>query len=100
MRLRKGSKVGIHRRALLRGAGVTMALPWLPSLASMTPTARAALPPGAIGSLTTDGHPKRLAVLFMGNGINGHHWWAKGDGRRPDGAGQERAAAGAVQGRS
>jgi Protein of unknown function (DUF1552) len=80
MRLRKGSGIGIHRRALLRGAGVTMALPWLPSLASMTSTARAALPPGAIGPLTTDGHPKRLAVLFMGNGINGHHWWAKGAG--------------------
>jgi hypothetical protein len=54
-----------------------MALPWLPSLAA---PARAALPAGAIGSLTTDGHPKRLAVLFMGNGINGHHWWAKGTG--------------------
>ena len=24
--------------------------------------------------------PKRFAVLFMGNGINGNHWWAKGAG--------------------
>ena len=24
--------------------------------------------------------PKRFAVLFMGNGINGNHWWAKGSG--------------------
>src|SRR5207302_566883 len=23
---------------------------------------------------------KRFAVLFMGNGINGNHWWAKGEG--------------------
>src|SRR5262249_36126892 len=23
-------------------------------------------------------YPKRLAVLFMGNGINGAHWWARG----------------------
>ena len=50
------------RRTLLRGAGVTLALPWLEA------TAAAASP------------PKRLAVLFMGNGINGNHWWAKGAG--------------------
>jgi Protein of unknown function (DUF1552) len=24
--------------------------------------------------------PKRFAVMFMGNGINGNHWWAKGSG--------------------
>ena len=24
--------------------------------------------------------PQRLAVMFMGNGINGNHWWAKGQG--------------------
>jgi hypothetical protein len=24
--------------------------------------------------------PKRFAVLFMGNGINGNHWWARGQG--------------------
>jgi hypothetical protein len=24
--------------------------------------------------------PKRFAVLFMGNGINGNHWWARGSG--------------------
>jgi hypothetical protein len=71
---------GIHRRALLRGAGVTMALPWLPSLTMTSTRAHAALPAGAIGPLTPGGHPKRLAVLFMGNGINGHHWWAKGAG--------------------
>ena len=52
----------ISRRTLLRGAGVAVALPWLEA------TAAAAA------------HPKRLAVLFMGNGINGNHWWAKGSG--------------------
>jgi hypothetical protein len=50
------------RRAVLRGAGVTVSLPWLESLA------RAAT------------HPRRFAVMFMGNGINGNHWWAKGNG--------------------
>src|SRR5437773_820654 len=59
--------MNISRRAVLRGAGVAMALPWLESLPVF----------GA-----TSGEPKmfprRFAVLFMGNGINGNHWWAKG----------------------
>jgi Protein of unknown function (DUF1552) len=50
------------RRSVLRGAGAVVALPWLESIA------RAAAP------------PKRFAVMFMGNGINGNHWWAKGAG--------------------
>jgi hypothetical protein len=57
----------LSRRAVLRGAGVTMALPWLESLPAFGATA-----PGPF--------PKRLAVFFMGNGVNGNHWWAKGAG--------------------
>ena len=56
----------LSRRTVLRGVGVTMALPWLESL-------------NAIAS-TPAPFPKRFAVLFMGNGINGNHWWAKGSG--------------------
>ncbi len=44
-----------------------MALPWLESLPVW-------------GATTTEVFPKRFAVLFMGNGINGNHWWAKGSG--------------------
>jgi hypothetical protein len=51
----------LSRRLLLRGAGVAMALPWLEA---MSPARAAAF-------------PKRFAVLFMGNGINANHWWAK-----------------------
>jgi hypothetical protein len=58
----------ITRRDLLKGLGITMALPWLESLPLV---ARA----GAAGT-----PPQRLAVLFMGNGINPEHWWAKGAG--------------------
>ena len=58
----------ITRRAVLRGAGVTMALPWLPSLSAF---ADSATPPV---------FPKRFAVLFMGNGINEDHWSAQGSG--------------------
>jgi hypothetical protein len=56
----------LSRRALLKGAGVTMTLPWLESLAAFGDDVKAP--------------PRRFAVLFMGNGINQKHWWAKGRG--------------------
>jgi hypothetical protein len=59
---------GISRRAVLRGAGVTMALPWLESV------------PGLSAATTPAGHPKRFGVMFMGNGINENHWSATGNG--------------------
>jgi hypothetical protein len=55
------------RRTFLHGAGVTMALPWLESIPVW-------------GATTAEAAPKRFAVMFMGNGINGNHWWAKGSG--------------------
>jgi len=49
-----------------------MALPWLESI------------PVWGAELAKDGmpgpFPKRFATLFMGNGINANHWWAKGSG--------------------
>ena len=54
----------ISRRAVLRGAGVTMALPWLESFAATSPST----------------FPKRFAVLFMGNGVNEDHWGSEGSG--------------------
>src|SRR5687767_12066670 len=57
----------ISRRTVLRGAGVTMALPWLESVACFGGTASAPL-------------PKRFAVLFMGNGVNEDHWGSEGSG--------------------
>ncbi len=47
-----------------------MALPWLESLPIWAAETSAAGP-----------FPKRFAVMFMGNGINGNHWWAKGSGQ-------------------
>ncbi len=60
------------RRTLLKGVGVTMALPWLESLSGW-------------GSETVSGpsrpaYPQRFAALFMGNGISPKNWWAKGSG--------------------
>jgi hypothetical protein len=62
----------LSRRTLLRGTGVTMALPWLESI-----------PVWGIESSTgaeSGPFPKRLAVLFMACGVHPDHWWAKGAG--------------------
>jgi len=66
----------LARRTFLRGVGVTMALPWLESLAGFGTTASAL----ARSASDEAGAPKRFAVLFQGNGINPEHWWAKGAG--------------------
>ena len=58
----------ISRRTVLRGAGVTMALPWLESLPAFADTTAGAA------------FPKRFGVLFMGNGVNEDHWGAEGSG--------------------
>jgi hypothetical protein len=62
----------LTRRAMLRGLGVTMALPWLESLPVWgdEPAKERSSEP-----------PVRLAVLFAGNGFHGKEWWAKGEGR-------------------
>ncbi len=62
----------VSRRTFLRGAGVVMALPWLESVSTGVP---ASARDGAAGPF-----PRRFAALFMGNGINSKHWWAKGAG--------------------
>ena len=59
----------ISRRTVLRAAGATIALPWLESL-----------PVVAADAARANECPKRFAVLFMGNGISGNHWWAQGRG--------------------
>ncbi|HTU92964.1 MAG TPA: DUF1552 domain-containing protein [Gemmataceae bacterium] len=61
----------ISRRTLLKGVGMTMALPWLE-----------AIPLHGSESISgsTAAPPKRFAALFMGNGISPNNWWAKGSG--------------------
>lgn len=60
------------RRNFLRGTGVLMALPFLDSL----PAASAV--PAATGPARP--YPLRFAAVFVGNGVNADHWWAKGSG--------------------
>src|SRR5579884_2126839 len=59
----------LSRRTVLRGLGATVALPWLESL-----------PFGRAADAAAAAPPQRFAVLFMGNGVNPKHWWAKGGG--------------------
>ncbi len=65
----KKSATPISRRTVLRGAGVTMALPWLESL-----------PCFADATTVSAGFPKRFGVIFMGNGVNEDHWGSEGSG--------------------
>ena len=61
------------RRRFLHGAGVVMALPWLESLPvwGAEPMTKQGTPAAS---------PKRLAVMFMANGINQKYWTASGAG--------------------
>jgi len=61
------------RRTMLRGLGVTMALPWLESLRVWGDE--------PAGTERASAAPVRLAVLFAGNGFHSKEWWAKGEGR-------------------
>src|SRR4051812_14098279 len=58
----------ISRRVLLKGLGLTVALPWLESAASLLAAPAAKKP------------PQRFACMFIGDGISPPHWWAKGQG--------------------
>lgn len=58
----------ISRRTVLRGAGCTVALPWLESLHAFA------------GTSSPAAFPKRFGVVFLGNGINEDHWTAEGQG--------------------
>lgn len=57
------------RRTLLRGVGVAMTLPWMESL-----------PVWGSDDSQSVAAPKRIATLFMANGINPLHWTAQGSG--------------------
>jgi len=62
----------VSRRTMLRGLGVSMALPWMESLSVWGDDAKAVAGAGEA--------PVRLAVLFAGNGFHSKEWWAEGAG--------------------
>ena len=61
------------RRTMLRGLGVSMALPWFESLNVWGDE--------PLGGKKASAAPVRLAVLFAGNGFHSKEWWAKGQGK-------------------
>lgn len=63
----------VSRRTVLRGVGVTMALPWMESTRVWGDDPK----PKQDGSQP----PTRMAVLFSGCGFHKNEWWAKGEGR-------------------
>lgn len=59
--------MNISRRTILRGLGVTIALPWLESMSVW-------------GGEASENAPVRLACVFAGNGFHSEEWWAEGEG--------------------
>ena len=74
----------LSRRSMLRGLGVSMALPWLESLPVWGDE-----PSG--GSRASE-PPVRLAVLFSGNGYPQHRVVGQGRGQGPEARQGARAA--------
>lgn len=56
----------ISRRAMLRGAGCTLTLPWLESFAAK--------------AKSEESFPQRFGVVFLGCGVNELHWSSEGSG--------------------
>jgi hypothetical protein len=63
----------LSRRTMLRGLGVSMAIPWMESLSVWGDDAKARTSAGQA--------PTRMAVLFSGCGFHRTEWWAKGEGQ-------------------
>ncbi len=61
--------VRISRRAVLKGLGVSVAMPWLESVRAWGNE--------AVNPVSA---PKRFACFFQGDGISPPDWWAKGQG--------------------
>ena len=65
--MRPTKNSGFSRRAVLRGSGCAMALPWLESVS-------------ALAQPKPSDFPKRFGVVFFGCGIHEDHWNASGEG--------------------
>ncbi|MEC8508410.1 MAG: DUF1552 domain-containing protein, partial [Planctomycetota bacterium] len=63
----------MSRRALLRGLGVSMALPWMESIRVWGDESD--------GGDVSSSAPTRMAVLFSGCGFHSKEWWARGQGK-------------------
>ena len=63
---------GISRRNFLRGAGLSLALPWMESIPTF------AVESGKrVAAASANQAPIRFGCLFFSNGVEPAHWWAK-----------------------
>lgn len=69
------TKLRLSRRTLLRGAGVSLALPWLESMSASSRTVARA------GALTEAERPRRAVICYWGLGINGRDFTPAATGR-------------------
>ncbi len=69
----KSRSLELNRRTLIKGAGVSLALPWLEA---MTPEARSA----EAKEKKADDAPVRMAVLWKPNGVRADLWTPEGEG--------------------
>ncbi len=63
----------LSRRTMLRGLGVSIALPWMESLRVWGDEAAA--------RKKASQAPTRMAILFAGCGFHKQEWWARGEGK-------------------
>jgi hypothetical protein len=80
------SKPAPSRRDLLKGLGITMALPWLESLSGFSGAARGAQPAGNVtlpvsAAAAPDKIPNRMIFLYAPNGMVMQKWLPEGEGR-------------------
>ena len=67
----KNRRFPLSRRALLRGTGAALALPWLEAM----------MPARAKAARAVARPPVRMAVLYMPNGVHPGKWTPEGEGR-------------------
>lgn len=65
--------INMERRAFLRGAGYTLALPWLGSRVVRANESGKKTHAAAV----RDKPPVRFGCLYFSNGVEPQHWWAK-----------------------
>ena len=66
----------VSRRTLLRGLGVSLALPWLETFQPGVAAAKELL----AGGKSADGAPRRMGFIFVPNGVNLAHWTPRKEG--------------------
>ena len=68
-------RLALHRRTFLKGAGISLALPWLDAMSTTSRSVTTA------GDITASETPRRAVFCFFGLGINGRDFTPADAGR-------------------